>query len=91
MKKYAKNKTKKHRSRTISKRDFGRIYRNTANDVNQIRVLRAEQEDKTPMCWADFGYWNTRKQKEIYCGRMALVYGKLYYLINRGLHLLKYK
>lgn len=84
MKRYAKNnKTKKHRcNRTISKRDFGRIYRNTANDVNQIRVLKAEQEDKTPMCWIEYGYWNTRREREIYCGRMALCYGKIFLLIG---------
>ena len=76
--------TKEHRhhNRTITKRDIGRLYGMTCNDLDELRIAKAEREGKTPHVWTEFVYWHMRRHRGLFTSRLKLYYGKLSRLLN---------
>lgn len=75
-------KHKHHHTRTITKRDMGRLYGMTCDDLDEVRIAKAEREGKTPHVWIEFGYWHMRRQRELSTRRLKLFCGKLCWLLR---------
>lgn len=72
----------KHHTRTITKRDMGRLFGLTCNDLDEVRIAKAEHEGKTPLIWVDLAFWSLRRQRATKNGRLIAFYGKLCWLLR---------
>lgn len=80
---FSKDVRHKHHTRTITKRDMGRLFSLTANDLDEVRIAKADHEGKTPLIWVDLAFWSLRRHRETRNGRLTAFYGKLHWLLRQ--------
>lgn len=91
IKRFSTKEYKKHHTRTLNKRDIGRLFGMTCDNLDDLSIAKAEREGKTPRIWTEFGYWHMRRQRELSTRRLKLFCGKLCWLLRHTMPLFKKK